>query len=257
MILAIDIGNSNIVVGVYNDKLRSKYRMETLLNETADGYGIKIYNLLKHDGYQEADFEGIIISSVVPVLDYTFTRLCDKYFHQKPMFVLPGIKSGIKIKIDNPKQLGADLLVAAVAGANKYNLPLIIIDMGTAITISVVDAERAFVGGVIYPGIATSFNSLIKKTAKLEEVRIEHIKTVIGKDTVSSIQSGMLYGTGAMLDGMIKKIKNTYPDAVVLLTGGHSRIIKEYMDEEVTLDRDLVLDGLRIIYDKNKKPSNK
>ncbi|MDD2258308.1 MAG: type III pantothenate kinase [Bacilli bacterium] len=253
MILAIDIGNSNIVVGVYNDKLKSKYRMQTLLNETADGYGIRIYNLLKHDGYQSTDFEGIIIASVVPVLDYTFTRLCLKYFHQEPMFVMPGTKSGIKIKIDNPKQLGADLLVAAVAGAEKYSLPLIIIDMGTAITISVIDKEKSFVGGVIYPGLSTSFNSLTKNTAKLEEVRIEKINTLIGKDTVSSIQSGMLYGTAAMLDGMINKIKKSYPEAVVILTGGHSRILKEYMEEKVTLDNDLVLDGLRIVYKKNKK----
>lgn len=253
MLLAIDIGNSNIVVGVYNDKLKSKYRMQTLLSETADGYGIRIYNLLKHDGYQDTDFEGIIISSVVPVLDYTFSRLCVKYFHQEPMFVMPGIKSGIKIKIDNPKQLGADLLVAAVAAVSKYNSPLIIIDLGTAITLSVVDGEKSFVGGVIYPGIATSFNSLTKKTAKLEEVRIEKIKTLIGKDTVSSIQSGMLFGTAAMLDGMVQKIKRTYPDASVILTGGHSRVLKEYMDEEVILDNDLVLDGLRLVYDKNKK----
>ncbi len=252
MILAIDIGNSNIVVGVYNDKLQSKYRMQTLLNETADGYGIRIYNLLKHDGYQDTDFEGIIIASVVPVLDYTFTRLCIKYFHQEPMFVMPGIKSGIKIRIDNPKQLGADLLVAAVAGAHKYSLPLIIIDLGTAITISVIDAEKAFLGGIIYPGITTSFNSLTKKTAKLEEVRIEKINTLIGKDTISSIQSGMLYGTGAMLDGMIRKIKVMFPDAAVILTGGHSRVLKEYMDEEVYLDNDLVLDGLRIVYEKNR-----
>lgn len=253
MLLAIDIGNSNIVVGVYNDKLKSKYRMQTLLSETADGYGIRIYNLLKHDGYQDTDFEGIIISSVVPVLDYTFSRLCVKYFHQEPMFVMPGIKSGIKIKIDNPKQLGADLLVAAVAAVSKYNSPLIIIDLGTAITLSVVDGEKSFVGGVIYPGIATSFTSLTKKTAKLEEVRIEKIKTLIGKDTVSSIQSGMLFGTAAMLDGMVQKIKRTYPDASVILTGGHSRVLKEYMDEEVILDNDLVLDGLRLVYDKNKK----
>lgn len=252
MLLAIDIGNSNIVVGVYNDKLKSKYRMQTLLSETADGYGIRIYNLLKHDGYQDTDFEGIIISSVVPVLDYTFSRLCVKYFHQEPMFVMPGIKSGIKIKIDNPKQLGADLLVAAVAAVSKYNSPLIIIDLGTAITLSVVDGEKSFVG-VIYPGIATSFTSLTKKTAKLEEVRIEKIKTLIGKDTVSSIQSGMLFGTAAMLDGMVQKIKRTYPDASVILTGGHSRVLKEYMDEEVILDNDLVLDGLRLVYDKNKK----
>lgn len=253
MILAIDIGNSNVVVGVYNDKLRTTYRMQTLLNETADGYGIRLYNLLKHDGYQDTDFEGIIIASVVPVLDYTFSRLCVKYFHQEPMFVMPGMKSGINIKLDNPKQLGADLLVAAVAASHKYSLPLIIIDMGTAITISVVDSEKAFVGGIIYPGISTSFNSLTKSTAKLEEVRFEKINTLIGKDTISSIQSGMLYGTGSMLDGMIIKIKRIYPEAVVILTGGHSRVVKEYMDEEVILDKDLVLDGLRIVYDKNKK----
>lgn len=256
MVLAIDIGNTNIVLGLFEkDELKAKFRIQTSKLETIDGYGIRCYNLINYAGYKVEDIEGVVISSVVPELDYTFENLVAKFFKQKALFVIPGTKTGLKIKLENPKQLGSDLIAAAVAGIEEYTVPLIMIDLGTAITIAVINEKKEYLGGVIYPGINTAFSSLTRAAAKLESARMEKVDNVIGKDTVSSIQSGMLFGTASMLDGMIRKIKASYPNALVILSGGHGSLIKEYLEEKVTLDDDVVLKGLNIIYKKNKKAS--
>lgn len=256
MVLAIDIGNTNIVLGLFEkDELKAKFRIQTSKLETIDGYGIRCYNLINYAGYKVGDIEGVVISSVVPELDYTFENLVAKFFKQKALFVIPGTKTGLKIKLENPKQLGSDLIAAAVAGIEEYTVPLIMIDLGTAITIAVINEKKEYLGGVIYPGINTAFSSLTRAAAKLESARMEKVDNVIGKDTVSSIQSGMLFGTASMLDGMIRKIKASYPNALVILSGGHGSLIKEYLEEKVILDDDVVLKGLNIIYKKNKKAS--
>ncbi|MGD9604734.1 MAG: type III pantothenate kinase [Bacilli bacterium] len=255
MLLCIDIGNTNIVLGVFLDNhLSHSFRMQSNLMKTADEYGTKIIDILTFHEIDYHEITGVIISSVVPGLDSTFEKLIETYFQTKALFVGPGTKSGIKIKIDNPKQLGADILVGAVATHHKYGAPAIIIDMGTAITFAYLNQEKELLGGVIVPGIKTAFSSLVSKTSRLEEARIDVPLKVIGKDTVSSIQSGMVFGTASMIDGMIKKIKkemNT-DELLVVLTGGEARLIKPYLEENVIYDENLLLDGLRIIYQKNQ-----
>lgn len=255
MLLCIDIGNTNTVIGVYEDNnLLIDFRIESNLSQTADEYGVKLLDMFKYNNLDYHKVDGVIISSVVPNLDSTFEKMIFKYFNNNAIFVGPGIKSGIKIKTDNPKQLGADILVGAVASYQKYGAPVIIIDMGTAITFFYVDKDKELLGGVIAPGIKTSFRSLVSKTSKLEEVRMDAPLSVIGKDTTSCIQSAMIFGSAAMIDGIIRKMKKEIGlnDVKVVLTGGEARIIKNYLEEEVIYDEELLLEGLRIIYQKNK-----
>lgn len=255
MLLCIEIGNTNIVLGVFEDnKLTHSFRIASNILETVDEYGVKIIEILRVFNLDYKKIEGVVISSVVPGLDTTFEKMIFKYFNATPLFVSPGVKTSIKIKIDNPKQLGADILVGAVASYYKYGAPAIIIDMGTAITFAYVNENRELLGGIITPGIKVSFSSLVSKTSRLEEVKIGAPLKVMGKDTVSAIQSGMIYGTASMIDGMIRKIKKEMEskiNPVVVLTGGESNIIKDYLDEKVIVDDNLLLEGLKIIYQKN------
>ena len=198
------------------------------------------------------DVKGVIIASVVPALDSIYERMVKKYFKLDPIFVGPGIKTGIHIKTDNPKQLGADILVGAVASLQKYGTPSIIIDMGTAITLFYLDKNKELLGGIITPGVRTSYLGLFSKTSRLEEVKMDSPPSVIGKDTITCIQSGMVYGTASMIDGLIRKIKKEIGhNSKVVLTGGESSIIKNFLEEEVIYDENLILDGLRFIYYKN------
>ena len=253
MLLCVDIGNTSIVLGLYDDnKLLQSFRLQTNIYQTSDEYAIKILSILDNNKINRNDINGIMISSVVPQLDSVFSALCKKYFDIDAKFVAPGIKSGINIRIDNPKELGADLLVGAVGAVNKYGAPIIVIDMGTAITLVYVNKDKELLGGAILPGLKTSFNALFQKASKLEEVGIAKPNKVIGRDTVSSIQSGMTYGLASMLDGIIKKMKEEQGEAKVVLTGGEARFIITSMEEEAIYDENLLLDGLRILYNKNK-----
>lgn len=260
MILCIDIGNTNCVFGVFdNDKLVTCFRLESKLSQTTDEYGVKILELLKYHRLDSSKISGIIISSVVPSLDTTFEKMLFKYFNIKPLFVGPGTKTGIKIVADNPKQVGADIIVGAVASIEKYGAPVIIIDMGTAITLFYVDGKKELIGGVIAPGIKTSFDGLFKNTARLEEVKLHEPPSIIGKDTVSCIQSAMIYGTSSMIDGLIRKMKKEITSSSkvkseeirVVLTGGEAKLIQHFLEEKVNFDDDLVMDGLNLIYKKN------
>lgn len=257
MILCVDIGNTNCVFGIYEkDNLIATFRLESNLSQTIDEYGFKVLELLKYHNIEYTKLEGIIIASVVPPLDGTFEKMCLKYFKLKPLFVGPGTKTGLRINVDNPKQVGADIIVGAVASIQKYSEPVIVVDMGTAITLFYVDSKKELVGGVIAPGIKTSFNGLFKNTARLEEVKLDRPPSVIGRDTVSCIQSAMVHGTAAMIDGIIRKMKkeigNDKDKIKVVLTGGESRFILNYLEEEVIYDEDLLMRGLNIIYHKNK-----
>ncbi|HNZ50295.1 MAG TPA: type III pantothenate kinase [Bacilli bacterium] len=255
MLLCVDIGNTNIVLGVFqDDNLSHSFRLQCNLMQTADEYGTQIIEILRFYQIDYLSVKAVIISSVVPGLDRTFEKMAELYFKTKPLFVGPGTKSGIKIKLDNPKQLGADILVGAVAAYYKYGAPAIIIDMGTAITFAYVNAEKELLGGIIVPGIKTSFSNLVSKTSKLEEVRMDVPLRVIGRDTVASIQSGMIYGTASMIDGMIRKIKQdvNVDRAVVVITGGEARMIMPFLEEKIIYDDHLLLDGLRLIYQKNQ-----
>ena len=253
MLLCVDIGNTSIVMGLYDgDKLIDSFRIQTNVYQTSDEYGIKILSILKNLNYSKDKIDGMIVSSVVPQLDTTFRSLANKYFNLEAKFVGPGIKSGINIRIDNPKELGADLLVGAVGAVNKYGAPVVVVDMGTAITLFYVNEKLEFLGGMILPGIKTAFNALFQKASKLEEVAISVPKNVVGRDTISSMQSGMTYGMSSMIDGSIRKIKKEYGDCKVVITGGEARFIKDIMEEEAFYDENLLLDGLRILYNKNK-----
>ncbi len=253
MLLCVDIGNTSIVLGLYDEKkLVQSFRLQTNIYQTSDEYAIKILSILDNNKINRNDIDGIMISSVVPQLDSVFSALCKKYFEIDAKFVVPGIRSGINIRIDNPKELGADLLVGAVGAVNKYGAPIIVIDMGTAITLVYVNKDKELLGGAILPGLKTSFNALFQKASKLEEVGIARPNKVIGRDTISSIQSGMTYGLASMLDGIIKKMKEEQGEASVVLTGGEARFIITSMEEEAIYDENLLLDGLRILYNKNK-----
>lgn len=252
MLLCVDVGNTNIVFGVYQNDLKiCDFRLETNVNQTSDEYGSKVIDIIKKQGVDTVNISNCIIASVVPIIDATLEALCIKYFGIKPIFIGPGIKTGLKIKADNPKELGADILVGCVSAYNKYGGPLIVIDMGTATTLFVVTKEKEIVGGIIIPGLKISFANLFDKTSKLEKVRIDVPKNIIGKDTMSCIQSGMIYGTSCQIDGLINKIKTIYSDAKVILTGGIGGKIKPFLDNQVYYEPDLILDGLNILFKKN------
>lgn len=253
MLICIDIGNTNVVIGVFDKtKLLNTFRLETKALRTEDEYGIRILENLKYINVAKADITGAIIASVVPQVDATFEKTLLKYFNIKPLFVGQGVKTGIKIKIENPKQLGSDLLVGAVACSSKYGYPCMIVDMGTATTISVVNDKKEFLGGVIYPGVITAYTSLIKATSLLESTKIGIPNNVVGRDTMSSIQSGMVYGTVGAIHGLIERIKAEYGDMVVVVTGGIARYIVPHLNN-VIYDENLVMDGLKIIYEKNQE----
>ncbi len=253
MVICVDVGNTNICLGIYEKGLLTKsYRLATNTNQTSDEYGVKIVALLKYDNISTSDIEGVIVGSVVPKIDRVLEEVFNNYFNIKAIFVGPGIKSGVHIKIDNPKELGADLLVGAVGAVNKYSGNLLIIDMGTATTFVYVNENKEFLGGVICAGLKTSYNSLFNNTSKLEQVRLSRPSDIIGKNTTNCIQNGMIYGTSSMIDGIIQKFRKGYGEFTVILTGGDARLISEYLEEKTIIDENLLLDGLYIIYEKNR-----
>ena len=251
MLVCVDVGNTNICLGIFDkEKLVKKFRLSTNVNSTSDEYGINIKRLFEYNNI--SNIEGIVIGSVVPRIDGTLEKMFVEYFNIKPIFVGQGIKSGINIKIDNPKELGADLLVGAVGACSKYQTPCLIIDMGTAITFVYVNDKKELLGGVIAAGIKTSFGGLFANTSKLESVKISNPKDIIGRNTTNCIQNGMVYGTASMIDGIIYRIKKEYGDFTTVLTGGDSVYVKDHLFNEVICDEDLLFDGLKIIYEKNK-----
>ncbi|MDD3191151.1 MAG: type III pantothenate kinase [Bacilli bacterium] len=253
MLICVDVGNSNIVVGVFNDQnqLLPPFRLETKVLRTEDEYGIRFLENLQFLNVKASDITGAIIASVVPTVDANLEKTFLKYFQIKPLFIAPGVKSGIKITIDNPKQLGADLLVGAVGATSKYGYPCLVVDMGTAITLMVVNERKEIIGGIIYPGIYTAYNGLIRSTSLLESTKIGVPSHVIGKDTVSSIQSGMIFGTAGAIQGMIDKVFEEQGKMKVVITGGTASYIYPYL-KNVIYDEHLLMDGLRIVYEKNR-----
>ncbi|MBE6781779.1 MAG: type III pantothenate kinase [Ruminococcaceae bacterium] len=253
MLLAIDVGNTNISLGVFDQEvLRTTARLATSKEKTADEYAVDLMNVLSLHGEDVSKIEDCIISSVVPSVSASVSSavafLCDTV----PLMVGPGVKTGLNIKIDNPAQLGADLVTGAVAALNEYTLPCIIIDMGTATTLSVLDRNGAFLGGTIGAGMRMTFNALAEGTAALPSVSITAPKSVIGKNTVDCMQSGIVLGTAAMLDGLIDRIEEELGErATVVATGGLSREVISYCKNDIIYNENLLLDGLRLIYEKN------
>lgn len=257
MILAIDIGNTNIVLGcMEGSRILVEARMATDLLKTSDQYCVELKNLLNLYEVELPAIEGVIISSVVPPVLNSCKTAVRKLTGKTPLVVGPGIKTGLRIHIDNPAQLGSDLVVDAVAGIHHYPLPQIIIDMGTATTVSVLDAEGGYRGGMILPGVAVSHDALASRTAQLPKVAFELPKHTIGTNSVDCLKSGLLYGNAGALDGLIDRINaelNT--PCTVVATGGLSSVIAPLCRNKIILDDDLLLKGLSILFEKNK-PKN-
>ena len=256
MILAIDVGNTNIVVGGLDEnEVYFSWRLQTDRFKTSDEYVVILRTLLDIHNINFASIDGSIISSVVPVLRDVLDEAVFEITGVRAMIVGPGLKSGLKIKIDDPAQLGSDRVADAVAAIDEYPTPLVIFDMGTATTFSVIDKEGAFLGGMIMPGAMIGLDALSQKTAKLPQVSIwDAPKQIIGTNTVDSIKSGFTYGTAAMLDGIVDRVAEVLGEQpTVIATGGHSVGIVPHCRKEVICDPHLLLKGLRIIYQKNKK----
>ena len=253
MILAIDVGNTNITLGGYADnKIQFISRLSTDSRRTADQYAVDLYDLVRLAGFSATDTEGSVIASVVPAVGSAIAEAVKKLTGTTPIVLGPGVKTGVNIKIDNPAQLGADLAAGAAGALDKYPMPVIIIDMGTATTLSVMDKNGSFIGGVIAAGIGLTLNALTQNTALLSAIPIEAPKNTIGKNTVESMQSGLVLGTAAMIDGMVSRIESELGQrCTVVATGGRAGQIIPYCSTEMQLDDNLLLDGLIKIYYKN------
>lgn len=253
MILAVDIGNTNIVIGcMEQEKIYFVERVSTDTSRTELEYVVEFKTLLELYRIGPGEITGCIIASVVPPLNNVVKTAMEKMFHLTPLLVGPGIKTGLNILMDNPAQVGADLIVNAVAGLQYYGAPIIMIDMGTATTISVVDEKKNYIGGMILPGVKVSLDSLVNRTSQLPRISLEPPKKVIGKNTIDCMKSGIIIGQAACMDGMIERIREElkYPAAVVA-TGSLAGSIIPYCRQKVIYDNELTLKGLNIIYRKN------
>ncbi len=254
MLLAIDIGNTNITLGAYeNDVLRFTARLATVHGTTSDQYAVEMKNILELHGLDSSGIEDCIISSVVPsvggAVSNAVSLLCDIV----PLELGPGIKTGLNIKIDNPAQLGADLVAGAVGAISEYTLPCVVIDMGTASTISVIDKNGAYLGGVISAGVRLTLKALCENTSLLPSIEITAPKSVIGSNTVDCMKSGLIFGTAAMIDGLLDKIIDELGEVpTIVATGGLSKEIIAHCNNDIIYNANLLLDGLREIYEKNR-----
>ena len=254
MILAIDIGNTNIVIGCCDDeKIYFIERLSTNYPKTELEYAISFKNVLELYGIDASQIEGGIISSVVPPITNIVRASVEKVLGQTVKIVGPGVKTGLNILMDNPAQVGSDRIVNAVAAINEYPAPLIIIDMGTATTFCVIDEKKNYIGGMILPGVRISLDALTSRTSQLSKISIEAPKKTIGKNTIDCMKSGIIHGNAACIDGMVKRIEHELGQkATVLATGGLARKIVPYCEQRILIDDELLLKGLRLIYNKNK-----
>ncbi len=256
MLLVIDVGNTNTVVGVFDgEKLVQSWRVRTVANHTVDEYGMLIYSLYKSSKISTRSIRDIIISCVVPPMLNILEPLCEKYFHVKPLIVEPGIKTGMPIHYDNPREVGADRIVNAVAAFEKYKTDLIIVDFGTATTFDYVSVKGEYMGGCIAPGIVISSEALFERASKLPRVEFKKPKTIIAKDTISSMQAGIMFGYAGLVDGIVERIKaEVKSNPKVIATGGLAGVIAPETRCIEIVDENLTLEGLRIIHLKNKQP---
>jgi type III pantothenate kinase len=263
MLLALDVGNTNTVLALYNLELDSpgdliaNFRVTTQKTQTADEFGVLILSLLSLHKIDPATVTGVIISSVVPPLDSTLRRVSERYFKLKPLFVEPGIKTGMPLLIDNPAELGADRCANGVAAFERYGGPCVVVDFGTATTFDVISAKGQFLGGVIAPGLGISADALFTRAARLARVNIRKPAKVIGTNTVTNLQSGIFYGYIGLVDGILERIiaemnageRGAQPR--VIATGGLATLIADDSKFITRIDHLLTLDGLRIIYQRN------
>ena len=255
MLLAIDIGNTNIVLGcIQDDEILFKARIATDRTRTSDQYGVEIKNMIEAFGVKVDQIEDCIISSVVPPVFNSVRTGVIKVIGKQPLVVGPGLKTGLNIHVDVPSQVGSDRIVVAVAALAEYKAPLILMDLGTATTIDVVEPENRYLGGVIFPGVKVSLDALTSRAAQLPAISLDRPKTVVGKNTVDCMRSGMMFGTAAMIDGLIDRIEEELGHSSTLIaTGGMAQFITPLCKREIILEKDLLLKGLNLIYKKNKR----
>lgn len=259
MILLIDVGNTNIVLGLSkNDKFIASWRISTDSNKTSDEYGIQVMQLFNQNSLDPKEVSGIIISSVVPNIMYSLEHMIRKCFNMEPLVVGPGVKTGVNIKYDNPKEVGADRIVNAVAAHEKYKKPLIIIDFGTATTFCAVTKRGNYLGGNIVPGIKIASEALFERAAKLPRVELEKPRSIICKNTITSMQAGIIYGYIGQVEYIVNMMKNEMmelgeEEPLVLATGGLSTLISEGTRIIDKIEPQLTLEGLKIIFEKNRE----
>ena len=255
MILAIDVGNTNIVLGcIDGDECLFVERLSTVRTKTELEYAIDIKNVLDIYHIHRSDIEGGIVSSVVPQITNIVKLAVEKILKKEVLVVGAGIKTGLNIRMDNPAQLGSDLVVNAVAGIAEYPVPLLILDLGTANTVSVIDKNKNYIGGMIYPGIGVSLDSLTARASQLGGIGIEAPEHIIGKNTVECMKSGIIYSSAAAIDGIIDRLQDELEgEATVIATSGLAKKIVPHCKREIILDDDLLLKGLAVIYRKNRK----
>ena len=256
MVICIDIGNTNIKYAIYDkDDLKVSFRVATDFKKTSDEYGAQLNGMLVAQGISADDIEGGIVSSVVPSLDYTIDKMCALYLHIAPLHIAPGLKSGLNIRCDDAREVGADRIVncvSAIVGYGDGN-PMIVVDFGTATTFNIISANNEFIGGVIAPGIKGSLDSLVNGTAKLPRVEIEAPNSIIAKNTVTNMQAGIVFGFAGLTEYIVKRIKKELkaPNAKTIATGGFSNVISKEIEGIDVVDKLLTLKGLKYLYDLN------
>lgn len=255
MILTIDVGNTNVTIGVFEgEELKAVFRMTSSLVRTSDEYGIYLCSMLEHRGIDPKSIENVVISSVVPDVMYSLNSAVIKYFQVRPITVGPGIKTGIKLVTGNPKEIGADRIVDAVAAYTLYGGPVLVVDFGTATTYDLILEDGSFTAGITSPGIRISARALWEDTAKLPKIEIRKPKSILAKDTITSMQAGLVYGYIGQTEYIIQKVREEsgLKDLRVVATGGLGKIIADETDAIEIYDNKLTLKGLRLIYEKNR-----
>lgn len=254
MLLVIDVGNTNMVLGVYKDtELLDHWRISTDRQRTTDEYGVLIRELFYLNDLRADDINAIIISSVVPPVVPTLERMCQRYFGLSPLLIGPGVKTGMDIRYDNPREVGADRIVNAVAAYEKYSGPVIIVDFGTATTFCAVDAKGVYLGGSICPGIGISTEALVQRTAKLPRIELKRTDSVICRNTIESMQAGVFYGFVGQVEGIVSRMRRELDmSARVVATGGLAVVIAPATKTIDVVEPMLTLEGLRIIYERNR-----
>lgn len=256
MLLALDAGNTNVTIGVFEDgKLTSHWRLRTVHDQTADEWGVLLRNLFSLASLQIAKVHGIIIASVVPQLDSAMALMARRYFGAEAMFVTPATDTGLIIRYDNPREVGADRVVDAVAAFHKYGGPCVVVDMGTAITFNAISAKAEYLGGIIAAGVGISIEALFSKTARLPLVDFRQPDKLIGTNTVGSMHSGLYYGALGMIDGILERLVGELgPETRIVATGGQARLMTGGSRYLKILDENLTLEGLELIWQRNKRP---
>jgi len=254
MLLVVDVGNTNTVLGVFEGKeLRAQWRLTTSRAQTADEYGILIRNLFSLAVIQPSQITGIIVGSVVPPLNSALEEMAEKYFHLQAVFLGPGTRTGMAIHYDNPQEVGADRIANAVAAFEKYGGPCVVVDFGTAITFDAISEKGEYLGGVIAPGVGISAEALCARAARLPRVEVREPQRLIGTNTVASMQSGLFYGAVGLVDGILDRLCATLGENTkVIATGGQATLVAAASKYKPPVDSSLTLEGLRIVYERTQ-----